>query len=81
MVESLKSSMYEIYSKNRTQFASVNSKLITLNPMAVLSRGYGVVYDKENKNIKSSKSVNPDDVITVKLYDGSIKASVIEREE
>lgn len=52
-------------------------KVITLNPLETLKRGYSVV-TKENEIIKSVKNVKIDDEITIKVTDGIIKGKVKE---
>lgn len=52
-------------------------KVITLNPLETLKRGYSVV-TKENEIIKSVKSVKIDDEIAIKVTDGIIKGRVKE---
>jgi len=81
IVESLKLTMTGINSAKREQFADINAKLLTLNPMAVLSRGYGAIFNSNNKIVKSARSLKINDDITIKLHDGSFKAKVTEREE
>ena len=80
-IENLKASMTKMYLNNKEQFANINAKLTTLNPMAVLARGYSAVYNNKNEIVKSSKLLNMDEEIMIKLYDGSIKAIVKERKE
>ena len=67
----------------RSSLATVSASLTALNPLAVLTRGYGAVFNKENSVVKSIENVNIGEKIKVKLSDGSIIASVedIEREE
>lgn len=77
-VELLKSAMNEINLLNREEFAKINAKLYALNPMAVLSRGYGVVYDENNDILKSINNVLVGNKITVRLCDGELKAIVTE---
>lgn len=81
LIEKLGSSTLDSVSNKRERFICVNSKLATLNPMAVLSRGYGAVFDEKSKVIKSIQDVNENDKITVKLSDGDIYATVLERRE
>ncbi len=81
MVECLKSSMTEINLNNREHFANINAKLTALNPLAVLARGYGAIFNENNEVIKSTKLVNVGDNIKVKLHDGSFKATVTEGED
>lgn len=52
-------------------------KVITLNPLEILKRGYSVV-TKENEVIKSVKNIKIDDEIAIKVTDGIIKGKVKE---
>jgi len=79
-VENLVGSMNEIQNEKKKQFIEINAKLSALNPMAVIARGYGAVFSDE-KIIKSVKSINVGDVVTVVLSDGKLKATVNAREE
>ena len=67
----------------RSSLATVSASLTALNPLAVLARGYGAVFNNENGVIKSVENVRIGDKIKVKLSDGSLIASVenIGREE
>lgn len=78
IIERLKYNMNEINMMNREEFAKINAKLIALNPMAVLARGYSVVYGNNNEIVKSSKDLTVGDRIKVKLFDGNIDATVTE---
>ena len=51
-------------------------RLEILSPMGVLKRGYSVTFDNEEKVISSIKQIKKDDLINIKLQDGSIKAVV-----
>lgn len=52
-------------------------KVITLNPLETLKRGYSVV-TKDNEIIKSVKNINIEDEIAIKVTDGIIKGRVKE---
>lgn len=52
-------------------------KVITLNPLETLKRGYSVV-TKENEVIKSVKNIKIEDEIAIKVIDGIIKGRVKE---
>ena len=78
--ERLLFAMKESISGERERFSVINSKLASLNPMAVLSRGYGAVFDNNNKVVNSVDKIGFNDEILVKLYDGSIKATVTAKE-
>ena len=76
----LLSAMKQYVGGERERFGIINSKLVSLNPMAVLSRGYGAIFDKQNNVINSIEKIKIDDEITVKLSDGSVKAAVLSKE-
>ncbi len=50
-----------------------------LNPLAILSRGYGVVYH-DDKPLVDVNSVDVDDEITLRVTNGNIKTRVISKE-
>ena len=54
---------------------SLVNKLILLNPLTILSKGYSVTY-LDNKVIKSVNDVKENDKLRIKLNDGEIKAIV-----
>ena len=56
--------------------SALSGKLEALSPLAVLSRGYGVVSSEEGKVIKEIADVSVGDIITVKVRDGEIYAGV-----
>ena len=59
----------------RLSFLTSVSKLEALNPLSVMSRGYSVV-QKNEKTIISASEINQGDIITVRMYDGSVSATV-----
>lgn len=59
---------------------TMNMKINTLklvNPLNILEKGYSLV-TKEDKIIKSSKDLNKNDIISIKMKEGSVTASVKE---
>ena len=52
------------------------SRLSALNPMAVLARGYGAIFTKENKVVTKASALKSGDEIQIKLSDGKVKAEV-----
>ncbi len=75
----IKSAFLVLLSEKQKQFFSLVSKLDALSPLKVLSRGYSIT-EKNNEIIKSVKSVNIGDIISVRISDGSLKCTVDERE-
>ena len=67
-----------IYKDEKNKLSNIINELELLNPLKVLNRGYSITYsgDKVVKDIKDVK-----DIIHVKLYNGEIKAKVIETKE
>lgn len=60
---------------NKAKISALAGKLDALSPLSVISRGYALV-EKDNKPITKVKDLRKDDVISVKLSDGTIKANV-----
>lgn len=63
------------YKKNKIDLIINTLKLV--NPLGILEKGYSLV-EKDKKIIKTSKDVNKDDIINIKLHEGSILAKVEE---
>ena len=63
------------YKDNKNKFVNVVSKLDSLSPLKTLSRGYTIT-QKDGKIIKSVKDLKKDDIIELKLTDGSKEAIV-----
>lgn len=62
------------------QYEIIINKLNLLNPLNVLSKGYSLVTDSNGKIIKEAKDLKEDDLISIKMYEGSVKAIVKESE-
>ena len=77
---------YLFYTKlkeNQNKVQYLLTTLNSLNPESILERGYSIVYDENNKIIKSVKNINANDKLSIKLSDGNIDSvvdSVIYRE-
>ncbi len=67
-----------LYKDQKNSLINIIDKLELLNPLNTLSRGYSITYsnDKVIKNVKDVK-----DMIHVKVYNGEIKAKVIDVKE
>ena len=62
---------------NTSRFIALIEQLNLVSPLATLARGYSIVRDENERVINSSKQVNANDVISVQLSDGAIKAKVL----
>ena len=69
-----------VESKNR-QFVALTSKLDAMSPLKVLTRGYAMAQSEGGEVIKSVHQIQTGDTLRVTLSDGSITASVTEKEE
>lgn len=56
-------------------------KLMLLNPLGVLKRGFSVAYTKDNKIIKKSEQVELNDQISVRISDALLTCQVLNKEE
>ncbi len=67
------------YKRTLEKMSNLISKKIevleSINPLAVLERGYTLVY-KEGKLIRSVKSVHLGDIVTLQLKDGTLQAEI-----
>lgn len=64
----------------QNQIMIINSKIELLNPNLIFEKGYSLTY-LENKRIKSINDVNKNDILTIKVNDGTIKVEVIDKYE
>ena len=74
-VNNLKGAYSSILHQERENFAEKCAKLNALSPLATISRGYSVAY-KENKPIKSVKSINSGDNLVLVFADGKAECTV-----
>ena len=71
-------SFEKLLKDRRSSLSEISVIMTALNPLAVLSRGYGALYDNSGKVISSASVVSSGDNITLKMSDGDIKATVNE---
>ncbi len=65
--------MNDLIVKKSGMITNAASKLESLNPMSVLSRGYSIA-EKDGSVITSKLMINKDDLFTVRFSDGEIIA-------
>jgi len=73
--ERLKEIFAQKLSGARHEWERLSGQLETLNPLAVLKRGFAVI-EKEGKVVTSAKQLAKNDIITVTLASGSAEARV-----
>jgi len=54
--------------------------LESLSPVAILERGYALVFDSEGKLLKDARKVKPGDEISARLAHGEIHAAVTKKQ-
>lgn len=70
-----------IFEKYANEISTQALKLEANSPLSILSKGYGIICDKDGNTVESIKLVKPDDTITLRVSDGYIRCSVLEIEE
>ena len=61
----------------RSQVKNIQNRLASLNPFAVLQRGYAIVSDSVGRVVSSVKQVQQSDQVTIKVSDGTIQSQVV----
>jgi exodeoxyribonuclease VII large subunit len=62
--------------RNGSQLEQLERSLKALSPVAILERGYALIFDASGKLVKDSVQVNPGDEISAKLARGQLIARV-----
>ena len=64
----------------RSRSSRAGDRLLALSPLAVLERGYALVYDGHDSLIKSSQSLDAGDLLRLRFAHGQAHAQVIDRD-
>ena len=75
LAEKLTSLTNSVLDNNKSKVSALAGKLDVMSPLGVISRGYALV-EKDNKPITKVRDLKKDDVISIKLSDGQVKANV-----
>jgi exodeoxyribonuclease VII large subunit len=65
----------------KASFQGLISRLETLNPLAVLKRGYSICQDSFGRIISDARQVQPGDDLFIKPFRGRLRCRVLERED
>jgi len=60
----------------RARLLSLERHLSSLSPLAVLNRGYALVYDEAGALLKSAANVSEGQVLSTRLASGSLESRV-----
>ena len=66
--------------RRRSQIDHLGGRLQALSPVAILDRGYALVFDANGNLVKNAEQVQSGDEISARLARGRIKATVKQRE-
>jgi exodeoxyribonuclease VII large subunit len=61
----------------KTSLKGLEARLLTLNPLNILKRGYAVVFGEEGQVVRSTSQVAPGSDLRVRVSDGEFDASVV----
>jgi exodeoxyribonuclease VII large subunit len=73
--------MRNVLLQHKVRTSRLQTALDSLSPLAILDRGYALVFDAEGKLLKSAHSVKPGDEIKARLSQGEIQAKVTRSQE
>ena len=69
-----------LFDNAKSALCGVAARLEALSPLAVVARGYSVVTDADGKTLKSVRFIDVGDTFNVRMSDGSLLATVVEKE-
>jgi len=81
MAERLAKAVGHILLLNRTQLCSTISRLESLNPIAILKRGYAIVMKPDGSIIRQASQVQAGDPAKVRLSKGGLEVQVTRKLE
>ncbi len=72
--------MRNVLLQHRVRSERLQTALGSLSPLAILDRGYALVFDSEGKLLKDAAKVNLGDEISARLAHGEIRAAITKKE-
>ena len=73
--------MRNVLLKHRVRSERLKTALESLSPLAILERGYALVFDSEGKLLKDVSGVNLGEEISARLAHGELRATVTRKQE
>ena len=73
--------MRNVLLQNRVRMARMTTALESLSPLAILERGYALVFDSSGALLKDAAAVQPGQQISARLARGEIQATVTKKQE
>ena len=75
----IQTSMLRYLEMYQNKVESLEQSLILLNPNEILSRGYAIAFNKNNKAITNVEDISLNDKIKIKLHHGLVNTSVTDK--
>lgn len=76
--KSLSQNMEHKIERNRANFITAMDKLMLVNPLEIMRRGYAIPYDAEGHVIHTTANVSVNDQLIVRMADGSVHCQIQE---
>jgi exodeoxyribonuclease VII large subunit len=73
--------MRNVLLQHRVRSERLQTALESLSPLAILERGYALVFDSEGKLLKDAGAVHVGDEISARLARGEIHAAITKKQE
>jgi exodeoxyribonuclease VII large subunit len=73
--------MRNVLLQHRVRSERLQTALESLSPLAILERGYALVFDSEGKLLKDISGVNLGEEISARLAHGELRATVTRKQE
>jgi exodeoxyribonuclease VII large subunit len=75
-MEALSAATLRFLMRHRSRLEQASGKLTTLSPVAILERGYSLIFDGQGSLVKSASQLSPGDTIHAQLARGELDARV-----
>jgi exodeoxyribonuclease VII large subunit len=75
-VQALAAAMRQSLLRRRSRLEQASGKLATLSPVAILERGYSLIFDAQGALVKDAAQLAPGDPIQARLARGELRARV-----
>lgn len=79
--KSMQRNIQQQLKQNQSGFQNKLSRLNALNPLAIMERGYSLVYTEDDQLVKKINQIQPGDTVKVRLQDGRLDCQVWGLEE
>lgn len=73
--------MRNVLLQHRVRSERLQTALESLSPLAILERGYALVFDSQGKLLKDVRGINPGEQISARLAHGQLNATVTRKQE